>query len=119
MDATSGSTSLISSEERTDIYFRYARDILLEEGLDPIVVMEVFSGRDGLLCGMREVVEVLRRTITGAGEIWALEEGVSIKAKEVVLRIKAPYRRFGIYETAILGTLAHESGWATAAAETS
>lgn len=36
-------------------------------------------------------------------------------AKEVVLRIKAPYQSYGLYETAIDGILAHCSGWATAA----
>ncbi len=35
--------------------------------------------------------------------------------REVVLRIRGPYRRFGIYESALLGTLAQQSGWATAA----
>jgi nicotinate phosphoribosyltransferase len=40
-----------------------------------------------------------------------------MQAKEVVLRITAPYSTFGLYETAILGVLAHESGWATAARE--
>jgi nicotinate phosphoribosyltransferase len=37
--------------------------------------------------------------------------------KEVVLRIKAPYQSYGLYETAYLGILAHCSGWATAARE--
>jgi nicotinate phosphoribosyltransferase len=32
-----------------------------------------------------------------------------------VLRIKAPYQDYGLYETAIDGILAHCSGWATAA----
>jgi nicotinate phosphoribosyltransferase len=35
----------------------------------------------------------------------------------VVLRITAPYLSYGIYETAILGFLSHESGWATAACQ--
>ena len=115
MDSEFNPISYILSEERTDIYFRYARDILLEEGLDPVVVMEVFPGRDGLLCGIQEVEEILKGVVGSEGEIWTLEEGASIRAKEVVLRIKARYSRFGIYETAIMGTLAHESGWATAA----
>jgi nicotinate phosphoribosyltransferase len=38
-----------------------------------------------------------------------------MSAKEVVLRIQAHYSAFGLYETAMLGTLASESGWATAA----
>jgi nicotinate phosphoribosyltransferase len=38
-----------------------------------------------------------------------------MRAKEVVLRIRAPYSSFGLYETALLGMLASQSGWATAA----
>jgi len=38
-----------------------------------------------------------------------------MEAKEAVLRITAPYQSFGLYETALLGILASESGWATAA----
>src|SRR5437879_13504383 len=37
--------------------------------------------------------------------------------KETVLRIRAPYSRFGVYETALLGMLSSCSGWATAARE--
>ena len=37
----------------------------------------------------------------------------------MVLRISAPYRSYGLYETAICGILAHCSGWATAARECS
>jgi len=48
-------------------------------------------------------------------QVWSLPEGARFEAKEVVMRIKGPYARFGIYETAILGFLASSSGWATAA----
>ena len=34
-----------------------------------------------------------------------------------MLRIRARYRRFGLYETALLGMLAQSTGWATAARE--
>jgi nicotinate phosphoribosyltransferase len=40
-----------------------------------------------------------------------------MEAKDVVLRITAPYRAFGLYETALLGIMAHQSGWATGARE--
>jgi nicotinate phosphoribosyltransferase len=40
-----------------------------------------------------------------------------VEPKEVVLRIRARYRTFGLYETAILGILAQSTGWATAARE--
>lgn len=98
-----------------DIYFLRARQIMDVEGLTPEVVMEVFPNGDGLLCGMKEVLALLARVLPPEAVVEALPEAVPIQAKEVVLRIKAPYPAFAIYETAILGTLAHESGWATAA----
>src|SRR5690606_35911112 len=56
--------------------------------------------------------------LRGSGlEIWALPEGEAFEAYEVVMRIKGPYSRFGMHETALLGLLASSSGWATAARE--
>jgi nicotinate phosphoribosyltransferase len=81
--------------------------------------MEVFPSRAGLLCGIREVTALLEKKLPQGGEVWALSEGDPMEHKEVVLRIRAPYQSFGIYETAIVGILAHCSGWATAARECS
>jgi nicotinate phosphoribosyltransferase len=47
----------------------------------------------------------------------ALDDGEAFDVKEVVLRIRAKYRKVGLYETAILGMLAQSTGWATAARE--
>jgi nicotinate phosphoribosyltransferase len=77
--------------------------------------MEVFPSRNGILCGMTEVEQLLNQVLPPKGEAWAIPEGETIERREIVLRISAPYRSFGIYETAILGTLAQESGWASAA----
>src|SRR5918996_840786 len=44
-------------------------------------------------------------------------EGAGGGPRGVVLRIRARYRQFGLYETAILGMLAQSTGWATAARE--
>jgi nicotinate phosphoribosyltransferase len=106
----------VLSGETADIYFQRTMTVLRGEGLNPVVTMEVFSNRDGILCGMREVLDLLRRVLP-QGEVWALEEGDNFVEKEVVLRITAPYQSFGLYETAIGGILAHSSGWATAAWE--
>lgn len=106
----------ILSGDTADIYFSRTKSILAKEGLDPVVVMEVFSGRAGTLCGMKEVLELLRAASPDA-ELHALDEGAAMSAKEVVLRIRARYSTFGLYETAMLGILASESGWATAARE--
>jgi len=101
--------------ETADVYFLHGRRILEAEGVDPVVAMEVFSSRDGVLCGVHEVRELLRAGCGSNVEVSAIDEGGPIVSGEVVLRIVGPYRRFGVYETAILGILAHETGWATAA----
>ncbi|MFH1569896.1 MAG: nicotinate phosphoribosyltransferase [Gemmatimonadota bacterium] len=98
-----------------DVYFARSRRILEAEGLDPVVVMEVFARRRALLCGMGEVHGLLARVFPG-GEAWSLAEGTWIQPLEVVLRLCGPYRAFGLYETALLGMLASGTGWATAAA---
>ena len=102
------------SGETSDIYFLRTQRIMEEEGVNPRVTMEVFPSGDGILCGMREVLALLGEALPPDAEVWALSEGESFQLKETVLRIIAPYLSFGIYETAILGILAQESGWATA-----
>jgi len=64
---------------------------------------------------MREVLDLLAIVLPQDAEVWALDEGQPMEAKEVVLRLTARYQSFGLYETALLGILASESGWATAA----
>jgi nicotinate phosphoribosyltransferase len=103
------------SGQTSDVYFLRTHSIMEDEGVNPRVTMEVFPSGDGVLCGMREVVALLGKALPPDGEVWALAEGEPFRLKETVLRITAPYLSFGVYETAILGILAHESGWATAA----
>ena len=106
----------ILTGDTADIYFARTREILAKEGLDPVVAMEIFPSRAGIICGMNEVIELLQ-TVAPDAEVYALDEGATVSAKEVVLRIRARYSKFGLYETAILGMLAHQSGWAAAARE--
>jgi nicotinate phosphoribosyltransferase len=114
---TDHSIHLALSEDRADVYFARTQTTLQKEGLDPVVTMEIFPSRDGVFCGIKEVLDLLGGVLPQTGEVGALPEGEVMQAKEVVLRITAPYSTFGLYETAILGILAHESGWATAARE--
>jgi nicotinate phosphoribosyltransferase len=107
----------VLSGDTADIYFVRAQEILRQEGLNPVVTMEVFTSREGVLCGMKEVLALLGQVLPPESEVWALEEGATMSAKEVVLRITGHYATFGLYETAFLGMLAHQSGWATAARE--
>ncbi len=109
-------TEAVLSGETADIYFAHTVEILRKEGLNPVATIEVFPSRAGILCGIEEVKALLARVLPESNsEVWALDEGDAIDAKEVVLRITAPYQSSGLYETAIDGILAHCSGWATAA----
>jgi len=108
----------VLSGDTADIYFPRAIEILKKEGLNPIATMEVFGSRPGILCGIEEAMALLKEVLPNdCREVWALGEGEPIAPKEVVLRIRAPYRSYGLYETAIIGMLAHGTGWATAARE--
>jgi nicotinate phosphoribosyltransferase len=108
----------VLSGDTADIYFARTIDILRRENLNPVATMEVFGSRAGMLCGIEEVRALLDEVLPEDNrEVWALDEGEIIVPKEVVLRITAPYQSYGVYETAIVGILAHCSGWATAARE--
>jgi nicotinate phosphoribosyltransferase len=108
----------VVSGDTADVYFVRTIDILRKENLNPVATMEVFSSRAGLLCGIEEAKALLAEVLPKDNrEVWALDEGESMDAKEVVLCITAPYQSYGVYETAIVGLLAQSSGWATAARE--
>ena len=111
----------ILSGESADVYFARATRILEREGLDPIVVLEVFSRGEGVLCGIDEAKNLLGHVLERAAAdevvVEALDDGDLFSPKEVVLRIRARYRVFGLYETAVLGMMAQATGWATAARE--
>jgi nicotinate phosphoribosyltransferase len=111
----------ILSGDSADVYFARAESVLDREGLDPMVTMEVFAREEAVLCGIDEaknlIGHVLAECDPAEATVEALDDGDRIAPKEVVLRIRARYRRFGLYETAILGMLAQSTGWATAARE--
>ena len=102
----------------TDVYFIKTQQVLRRVGrADTPVVAEIFPRGEGLLAGVEEALRLLENRPPGLGpvEVWAMDEGEWFGPKEVVMRIHGPYSAFGVYETAILGILAHSSGWATAA----
>lgn len=104
--------------DTADVYLHRTQRILRNEGLNPTVVMEFSISRAAVLCGSQEVKAVLSKvTSEGNREVWAVEEGSAVNENEVCLQVRAPYSSFGLYETAICGTLAHQTGWATAAQE--
>jgi len=111
----------ILSGDSADVYFARAERIMEREGLDPVVTMEVFARQPAVLCGIDEAKNLLAHVFVDADPsetiVEALDDGDRIEPKEIVLRIVARYRAFGLYETAILGMMAQSTGWATAARE--
>lgn len=99
----------------TDIYFVKTMQILRHMGLEKTkVTAEIFARKPGVFAGLQEATSLLAEADV---ELWAMEEGESFAAKEVVMRISGSYDQFGLFETPLLGILASSSGWATAARE--
>ena len=101
----------------SDVYFQRARDTLAAAGVDAVVAMDFFASLPGVLCGMTEAQRLLGAVLEQGDEAWAIADGEPMTERETVLRVRAPYSRFGVYETALLGMLSSCSGWATAAQE--
>ena len=102
--------------ETADVYLQRALTVLRSEGVNPLVTTEFAPEKPGVLCGVEESLNLLEEVLPDAGaEVWSLEEGAPIEAREVALRIKAPYSSYGIYETALCGILSSCTAWATAA----
>jgi nicotinate phosphoribosyltransferase len=100
-----------------DVYLERAAKTLAGEGLDPVVQAEFFPDREGVLCGVDEAADLLSCVLRPGDEAWGLKDGERMERREVILRVKAPYSHFGLYETALLGMMASCSGWATKARE--
>lgn len=102
--------------DTADIFFHRAISVLRAENINPTVVMEFAPVGSGILSGVPEAKALLDRVLPETErEVWALEEGTAVTPREVVLRVKARYSTFCVYETAIAGILAHSTAWATAA----
>lgn len=106
--------------DTTDVYFRRTLEILDREGADPRVTMEMRAKSLpnewpwAVLAGLEEAASLLasREDV----EVRAIPEGSLFQAREPVLAVKGPYRRFAELETPLLGLLCQASGVATAAA---
>ena len=107
----------ILSGATADVYFARASSILDREGMDPVVMMEVFCREDAIICGMGEATNLIGHVLARepGAVVEAMQDGDVVTPKEVVLRIRSRYRAFALYETAVLGMLAQSTGWATAA----
>ncbi len=107
----------------SDAYFNSTRELLLEHGRRPVVLVQVFQKRqEAVLGGIDEALAVLRecagtRADDGAWqsgweqlEVRALHEGERIQPREAVLTIAGDYTLFAHLETVYLGCLTRRTG---------
>ena len=66
----------VLSGDSADVYFRRAEEILAGEDMDPVVVMEVFSRSEGILCGIDEA-KVLLASVLAEGDEECVVESLS------------------------------------------
>ena len=102
----------------SDKYFVFTRDVLVADGHDPHVTMQVFQKAQAYLGGMDEVIAVLKQCLTGGYtfrdlDVRALYDGDAIAPWETVLTITGPYAAFAHLETVYLGVLARRTRVAT------
>jgi nicotinate phosphoribosyltransferase len=105
----------------SDQYFNLTRELLIEEGRRPRVVMQVFQKEQSILGGVDEAIAVLkqcagRRAPDGTWEdgwdalaVHALYEGDEIAPFETVMTIEGDYSLFAHLETVYLGCLARRT----------
>jgi len=100
----------------SDKYFVRTRDILKKDNNHSQVLMQVFSRKAGIVCGIDEAVTVLRLCAERSGrlKIMALHDGDQIRANETVMTIEGDYSSFSHLETVYLGILARRTAVATA-----
>ncbi len=102
----------------SDKYFVRAREVLMADGHDPVVTMQVFQKGRAWLGGIDEAIGILKLCLT-EGYAWsdlevrALHDGDRIEPWEPVLHITGPYAAFAHLETLYLGTLARRTSIAT------
>jgi nicotinate phosphoribosyltransferase len=91
----------------TDAYFNHTRDVLLQDGHRPRVVMQIFQKKHAYLGGMDEAIAILKLCAhdVDALEVRALYDGDRIEPYEPVMQIEGDYTSFARLETPMLGTL--------------
>jgi len=102
----------------SDKYFVRARDLLIADGHDPVVTMQVFGKKHAWLAGIDEAIGILKMCLT-EGYSWdqlqvkALRDGDRVSPWESVMHITGPYAAFAHLETLYIGVLGRRTRIAT------
>ena len=99
----------------SDKYFVRTRDILIQDGKDTRVTMQVFAKKRAVLCGTDEAIALLKQCADRPDRlvIRALYDGDIFEPWETVMTIEGEYRTFAHLETLYLGILARRTAVAT------
>jgi len=102
----------------SDKYFARARDVLLADGHNPTVTMQVFTKKHAWLGGVDEAIAILKLCLTEGFrwedlEVHALRDGDAVDPWETVMLITGPYAAFAHLETLYLGVLGRRTKVAT------
>ncbi|HSC50985.1 MAG TPA: hypothetical protein VLD16_12050 [Gaiellaceae bacterium] len=91
----------------TDAYFNHTRQVLLDDGRHPRVLMQVFQKKQSYLGGVDEAIAVLKLCAEDWDDlvVHALYDGDAIEPYEPVLTIEGDYTGFAHLETVYLGVL--------------
>jgi nicotinate phosphoribosyltransferase len=104
----------------SDSYFALTKELLEAEGRRPLVTMQVFAKKPGLVGGLDEAIAILKLCSGRPGgegwepgwdqlEVSALREGDEVEPDETVMLIEGDYTLFAHLETVYLGSLARRS----------
>jgi len=106
----------IKSGWYSDKYFNRTKEILLKDNNHAKVLMQVFTRKKAVVCGIDEAIAVLRLCAESPLElkIKALYDGDEIRPMETVMTIEGDYSTFAHLETVYLGVLARRTAVATA-----
>lgn len=91
----------------TDAYFNHTREVLLRDGRNPQVLMQVFQKKHAYVGGIDEAIAVLKLCADDwdALTVHALYDGDRIEPYDTVLTIEGDYTTFAHLETVYLGVL--------------
>jgi nicotinate phosphoribosyltransferase len=102
----------------SDKYFVRAREVLLADGENPVVTMQVFQKKHAILGGIDEAIAILKLCLSDGFswndlEVTALREGDALAPWETVMHLTGPYGAFAHLETLYLGVLGRRTRVAT------
>jgi nicotinate phosphoribosyltransferase len=102
----------------SDKYFVRAREVLMADGHNPTVTMQVFQKKDAWVVGTDEAIAILKLCLSEGFtwddlEVRSLRDGERVRPWETVMEITGPYAAFSHLETLFVGVLGRRTRIAT------